>query len=68
LGHLQDQEAKAKAKANELLDELKKVFGDDFQLIFMDETALSLDPPLRACWMKVGLQRRIPATRPGTKQ
>jgi len=34
----------------------------------MDETTLSLDPPLRACWMKVGQQRRIPATQPGTKQ
>jgi len=34
----------------------------------VDETTLSLDPPLRACWMKVGQQRRIPATQPGTKQ
>lgn len=34
----------------------------------MDETTLTLDPPLRACWMKVGQQRRIPATQPGTKQ
>ena len=34
----------------------------------MDETTLSLDPPLRACWMKIGQQRRIPATQPGTKQ
>lgn len=33
----------------------------------MDETTLSLDPPLRACWMKIGQQKRIPATRPGTK-
>jgi len=29
---------------------------------------MSLDPPLRACWMKQGEQRRIPATKPGTKQ
>jgi putative transposase len=33
----------------------------------VDETTLTLDPPLRACWMKVGQQKRIPATRPGTK-
>ena len=26
---------------------------------------LSLDPPLRAWWMKIGQQKRIPATRPG---
>ena len=26
----------------------------------MDETTLSLDPVLRACWMKVGEQKRIP--------
>jgi hypothetical protein len=26
----------------------------------MDETTLSLDPVLRACWMKVGMQKRIP--------
>lgn len=34
----------------------------------MDETTVTLDPPLRACWMKVGQQKRIPATRPGEKQ
>jgi hypothetical protein len=34
----------------------------------VDETTLNLDPPLRACWMKVGQQKRIPATRPGIKQ
>lgn len=34
----------------------------------MDETTLSLDPTLRACWMKLGQQKRIPATRPGSKQ
>jgi len=34
----------------------------------VDETTLTLDPPLRACWMKVGQQRRIPATQPGFKQ
>jgi hypothetical protein len=34
----------------------------------VDETTLTLDPPLRACWMKQGQQRRIPATRPGSKQ
>jgi hypothetical protein len=34
----------------------------------VDETTLTLDPPLRACWMKIGQQKRIPATRPGVKQ
>jgi transposase len=34
----------------------------------MDETPITLDPPLRACWMKIGQQKRIPATRPGEKQ
>jgi hypothetical protein len=34
----------------------------------VDETTLTLDPPLRACWMKIGQQKRIPATRPGEKQ
>ena len=34
----------------------------------MDETTVTLDPPLRACWMKIGHQKRIPATRPGAKQ
>jgi transposase len=34
----------------------------------MDETTLTLEPPLRACWMKIGQQKRIPATRPGEKQ
>lgn len=27
----------------------------------MDETTVSLHPPLRACWMKRGQQKRIPA-------
>ena len=27
----------------------------------MDEVTLSLEPPLRACWMKRGQQKRIPA-------
>jgi hypothetical protein len=34
----------------------------------VDETTLTLDPPLRACWMKIGQQKRVPATRPGSKQ
>lgn len=34
----------------------------------MDETTLTLEPPLRACWMKKGRQKRIPATQPGSKQ
>lgn len=67
LGHLQDKDAKAQAA--DLLDALKKkkkkALGDDFTLIFVDETTVTLDPPLRACWMKQGQQRRIPATRPG---
>lgn len=32
----------------------------------MDETTMSLHPPLRACWMKKGQQKRIPA--PGYQQ
>jgi hypothetical protein len=32
----------------------------------MDETILSLHPPLRACWMKRGQQKRIPT--PGIQQ
>jgi putative transposase len=34
----------------------------------MDETTVTLEPPLRACWMKIGQQRRIPATQPGQNQ
>lgn len=34
----------------------------------MDETTLTLDPILRACWMKIGKQKRVPATQPGEKQ
>jgi len=34
----------------------------------MDETTLTLDPTLRACWMKIGQQKRVPATQPGEKQ
>jgi transposase len=34
----------------------------------VDETTLSLDPPLRACWSKIGQQKRVPATQPGSKQ
>jgi hypothetical protein len=34
----------------------------------VDETTLTLDPPLRACWMKQACQKRIPATQPGTRQ
>jgi hypothetical protein len=34
----------------------------------VDETTLSLDPPLRACWTKVGQQKRVSATQPGSKQ
>jgi hypothetical protein len=34
----------------------------------VDETTVTLDPPLWACWMKQGQQRRIPVTRPGEKQ
>jgi hypothetical protein len=34
---------------------------DDFQLFFVDETTISLRFPIRACWMKRGQQKRIPA-------
>lgn len=33
----------------------------------MGETTMTLDPPLRACWMKVGQQKRIAATQPSSK-
>ena len=34
----------------------------------MDEVSLGLEPPLRACWMKKGQQKCVPALQPGTKQ
>jgi transposase len=34
----------------------------------VDETTLSLEPPVRACWMKRGEQKRIPALQVGIKQ
>lgn len=34
---------------------------DDFSLLFMDETTMSLHPPLRCCWMRRGEQKRIAA-------
>ena len=52
LGPLQDKDALAKAA--KLLEEHKMVLGDDFELIFVDATTLTLDIPLRACWMKAG--------------
>lgn len=66
LGHFRDK--KVRVRAGELLDKPKKSFRDDCALVFVDETNITLDPPLRACWMKRGQQRRIPATRPGAKQ
>ncbi|MBI2758040.1 MAG: hypothetical protein HYX49_05115 [Chloroflexi bacterium] len=33
---------------------MKKIIADDFE--FLGETTLTLDPPLRACWMKIGEQ------------
>ena len=37
-----------------------RITGDDhLQLLFMDETTLSLHPPLRACWIKQGEKKRI---------
>ncbi|MGA2821737.1 MAG: hypothetical protein ABSF61_13940 [Anaerolineales bacterium] len=47
---------------------MKKVLGDDFELFFVAETTLSPEPPLCACWMKIGQQKRTPATRPGARQ
>jgi hypothetical protein len=39
--------------------------GDEtFQRLFMDETTMSLHPPLRRCWMRRGQRKTIPA--PGT--
>ena len=34
----------------------------------MDEVSLELEPVLRACWMKRGQQKCVPAVHPGTKQ
>lgn len=33
----------------------------DCELLFVDETTLSLNYPLRSCWMKRGQQKEIPA-------
>jgi hypothetical protein len=46
----------------------KKGALEDHQvgLLYLDETILSLHPPLRACWMKRGQQKRIQT--PGTQQ
>ncbi len=38
-----------------------------FELLFVDKTTLTLEPPLRACWMKIGQQKRIPAPAAGSK-
>jgi len=63
LAHLQDKEAKAQVA--EPLESLKKRASDT---ILSSSLRLMLDPSLRACWMKVGRQKRVPATRPGEKQ
>ena len=34
----------------------------------MDETTLSLEPPLRACWVKIHTQKRVPMPLRGEKQ
>lgn len=34
----------------------------------MDKTKVALNPPLRAFWMKIGEQKRVPATYPREKQ
>ena len=34
----------------------------------MDEVSFDLEPVLRACWMKRGQQKCLPALHPGTKQ
>jgi uncharacterized circularly permuted ATP-grasp superfamily protein len=34
----------------------------------MDKTTLTLHPTQRACWMKIGQQKRIPATQPAEKK
>jgi hypothetical protein len=46
----------------------KKSLRDDFQLLFVDEVSLDLEPPLPACWIKQGQQNIIPALQPGAKQ
>src|SRR5215216_1833106 len=37
-----------------------------FECLFMDETTVSLHPPLRRCWMRRGKRKLIPA--PGSPQ
>ena len=59
LTHLKD--GKFKEKAEELLEELKKSAWRRRRASLCDETTLTLELPLRACWMKVGQQKRIPA-------
>ena len=56
------QDKTAKEQATELLDELKKGQNSgDFELLFVDETTLSLNYPIYNCWMKRGPQKTIPA-------
>jgi transposase len=60
------QDEQAKAAAQELLEWLKKALDDAFVLLFVDETSLSLHPPLRRCWMRCGQRKQIAA--PGLPQ
>jgi methionine synthase II (cobalamin-independent) len=47
--------------AAQLLDELKRAEQRECELLFVDETSLSLNYPLRSCWMKRGQQKEISA-------
>ena len=49
----------------EILDWLRKIPlhpNGEAQLLFVDETTISLHPPLRRCWMKRGQRKLIPGT------
>lgn len=62
---LQDPEARAEAEA--MLEQYKKAQAGDFELLFVDESTVTLELDIRACWMKRGKQTRLPAP-PGARK
>ena len=65
LSNKQDEDAKASARLAS--EELKKrPLTVKSRLFFMDETTLSLHPPLAKCWMQRGEQKCIPT--PGQQE
>lgn len=60
LRHLQDPQQRD--AADEWLKEAKKASATaDFELLFVDESTVTQDFSIRACWMKRGQQKRLPA-------